>query len=737
MAAGALYKADLAHQMRSLGFDTYRTKDSFELAQIPGHVCEAQSSRSKAVEEALAQQGLDRSNASAVMKELITLGSREEKGGERVIRDFDRWQKENAAHGFGPIDQKEALATGQITEERVPFGGKSSDELASERLSQLTAKASTFNIYDVYRSMAEASICETNADGALGLVKAARGSAELVSVGPNRREEMRYSTREMARIEQDNMLAVAARRGENRHPVPEVLVREVLESRPTIKKEQADALRHLISGSDGVGFIEGDAGTGKSFMMAAVCEAYERSGYDVRGVSFTNKAAQNLEEGSGIKNCQSVDAMLIQQRKGENQISNRTVLVLDEAGMVGSRKIHEIMDICRDSGAKLVCVGDQKQIQPIAAGQAFGSMKRVFGGKRLSEIMRQKEEWLQNAIKDLAVGQTKSGLDELDRHNAIKISKSRIEARHQVIAEWSERVQQVGLIKAPLIVATTNSEVDSLNKLARENLVERGIIDQGSMFETEHGRCSFARGDRIVFTSNLKKKGIYNSSVATIENIKIPLNPKKSASLTVKTESGRRIRFDTQSFNHFRHAYAITAHKSQGSTVDQVMVLVDGTLMDREKFYVAVSRGRENPRVFADHQTLGGMHFEEKRRLSVLSEEERQREEHEFFKASLGRMVGASHEKDTSQDYPQSRLALNLALSQQEQANASSINRWETIKDKVSEQLRLIHERIATAFGATPEISPNALDSKNQPLERDIGKNDRDSREMPDLSYDR
>jgi Ti-type conjugative transfer relaxase TraA len=705
MAAGALYKADLAYQMRHLGFEIERTKDSFELSQIPTSVCEAQSSRSRAIEEALSQQGLTRAEASPVMKELMALSSREAKGSERIVRDFGRWQRENAAYGFGPREQKWLLMETSSKAPPYSFGGKDHDQVVGEGLSKITLQASTFNTYELYRSMAEASICETDAKSAMRLARTALQSPEVIPLGPGKHDELRFSTKEMVAIEGANLLMVAERRGENRHPVSEGVVHQVLASRPTMKQEQVDALRHVVCGSDGITFIEGDAGTGKSFMMAGVREAYEKSGYEVRGISFTNKAAQNLEEGSGIKNCQSVDSLLRELRRRQTVLQRKTVLVLDEAGMLDSRKISEVLKFCKESGAKLVCVGDQKQIQPIAAGQAFGAMKRAFGSSRLCEIMRQKEEWLQIAIRDFAEGRAREGIDALERHGALKFTQTRREAREEIINEWSESVKKTGLGKAPLMVVTTNHEVDSLNHLAREELVRIGLLEKGKVLSTAHGQKAFSINDKIVFTSNLKKKGIYNSSIATVENIKTNIKTNKSIILMVKTENGRRIRFDLEKFSSFRHAYAITAHKSQGSTVDQVMVLVDGRMMDREKFYVAVSRGRENPRVFADEQTLGEMSFEDRKNLASLPQAEKGREEREFLKASLARMLGISHEKDTSQDFPATSQALDRLLGQKQSQTTEIQNRWKELKARVAEQLQQIHSRVARVFKEEPSMS--------------------------------
>jgi Ti-type conjugative transfer relaxase TraA len=692
MAAGALYKAGLADSLKNLGFSIHRTKDSFELSQIPEKVCAAQSSRSKAIEQALEEQGLTRANSSAVMKEIVALDTRPEKGSERIVRDFTRWQSENTSYGFGPVEQAQSLAQQKNESEPEIFGDKEKAAVTAECLQKITTQASTFNEFGLYRSIAEAGIGKTNIEQIMVMVSDARSSSEVVKLGQNKFHEFRLSTREMVAIEQENMAMVGQRQGENKHFVPSVIVNQVLAERPTIREEQAEALKHVASGKDGVAFIEGDAGTGKSYLMAAVRDAYETIGYEVRGISFTNKAAKNLEEGSGIKNCQSVDSFLYEQDKGRNTLTDRTILVLDEAGMLDSRKMSKLLRQCKEQGSKLICVGDQKQIQPIAAGQAFGSMKRAFGSKRLSEIMRQREKWLKEAIQEFASGNVRKGLDEFDQRHSLTIADNRQVARLAIIDTWRQRIDKAGLEKAPLMVVTTNSEVNRLNQLARESLVQGGYLNQGVAIATEHGKQFFAPGDRIIFTSNDKKNGIYNSGVGIIQSLKYPSPIGTAKPITVKMENGPRVTFDPASFKSFRHAYAITAHKSQGTTVDQVLVLVDSSMMDREKFYVAISRGKANPQIFADRQTIGDLTHEDRQELASLPEKQRHDAEQNLLKASLARILGSSHEKDTSQDYP---LAQSLGYKETAFAHNTQHIGFNNIKSKVFDHLRILQSRIA------------------------------------------
>lgn len=693
MASGAIYRAELASGMQRLGYEVECTeKANFRVKGVPLGVQVAQSDRSREIDRLLAEQGLTRETAPAQLKEYLALKSRDGKNYERLTRDFGRWQKENSGHGFGPKEQEQLEAA---QKDRRPVVRQAErNEMAEKSLDGLTQQASTFGHHDLARKVAEASIGRQGSLGIEGTLREAKASQNFLTVGRTSQGIEQYSTNEMVAVEKDLMERIAARRGEARHQVEEKSITAAIEKRQTpelvaesraIKPEQAQALRHVTEGRDGVTFIEGDAGTGKSYLMSAVKEVYEKDGYNVHGLSFTNKAAQGLEQGSGIKS-RSVDSFLYAAKNGKNPLDGRSVVILDEAGMLDSRKTRELVKTVSDAGAKLVMVGDEKQIQPILAGQAFGTAKRAFGSERLSEIVRQRQAWEAKAVNDLAEGRTKDALTAIAEKGNLKFAPDRNAARREMIAEWHKGTD-AGVEKAPLMLATTNAEVRSLNEAARTRLKADGRLGPGETFQTAHGKAEFAAGDRIIFTGNDKRQGILNSTLGTVEKVGA-----KERTLTVMTETNQRITFNADEMTKFRHGYAVTTHKSQGSTVDKALVLVDGYNMDREKIYVAFSRGREGNMIFADKPTVGELTKEEAQSLKGLSGEERQVKEDEHFRGHLAKMVGASHRKDTTQDYGDRADDLDAALKESQEPKRESgftsagkklEERWQESEEKV------------------------------------------------------
>ena len=181
--------------------------------------------------------------------------------------------------------------------------------------------------------------------------------------------------------------------------------------------EQADALAHVTDGRD-LGIVVGHAGTGKSAMLGVAREAWEAAGYEVRGVALSGIAAENLESGSGIAS-RTIASMEHGWQQGRDLLTTRDVLVIDEAGMVGTRQLERVLSHAAEAGAKVVLVGDLKQLQAIEAGAAFRSIHERHGGAEIGEVRRQREDWQRDATRDLATGRTGDALEAYRSHGMV------------------------------------------------------------------------------------------------------------------------------------------------------------------------------------------------------------------------------------------------------------------------------------------------------------------------------
>jgi Ti-type conjugative transfer relaxase TraA len=415
---------------------------------------------------------------------------------------------------------------------------------------------------------------------------AMRGSPDLVELGKDGRGEDRFTTRDMIEAEQRLHRAAELMAEKELHEVSdrdrETALARAEQRGLTLSGEQADALAHVTDGRN-LGIVVGYAGTGKSAMLSVAREAWEASGYEVRGVALSGIAAENLESGSGIAS-RTIASMEHGWKNGRDMLTARDVLVIDEAGMVGTRQLERVLSHAAEAGAKVVLVGDPQQLQSIEAGAAFRSIHERHGGVEIHEVRRQREDWQRDATRDLATGRTGHAIHAYDDHGMVHSAETREQARGDLIDRW-DRERQASPDSSRIILTHTNVEVRELNEAARDRMREAGDLGEDVRVTVERGTRSFAAGDRVMFLQNERGLGVKNGTLGTIEHA-------SAQSMTVRTDDGRNVSFDLKDYDKLDHGYAATIHKAQGMTVDRTHVLVTPG-MDAHGSYVALSRHRD------------------------------------------------------------------------------------------------------------------------------------------------
>jgi ATP-dependent exoDNAse (exonuclease V) alpha subunit len=180
---------------------------------------------------------------------------------------------------------------------------------------------------------------------------------------------------------------------------------------------------------------------------------------------------------------------------------SRDVLVIDEAGMVGTRQLERVLSHAAEVGAKVVLVGDPQQLQSIEAGAAFRSIHERHGGAEIGEVRRQREDWQRDATRDLVDSKTGNAIEAYRSHGMVHDAQTREHARGDLIDRWDrERRSSPG--RSRIILTHTNDEVHALNGAARERMRTASDLGDDVRLVVERGERSFARGDRIIFLQN-------------------------------------------------------------------------------------------------------------------------------------------------------------------------------------------------------------------------------------------
>jgi hypothetical protein len=392
--------------------------------------------------------------------------------------------------------------------------------------------------------------------------------------------EPRYSTQEMVTCERQLLATSLARRNTATAQVPAPTAETAIANHPTLTQEQQTMVRTLTTSGDGVICVEGVAGAGKTYALNVVREIFESQDKRVTGLALAGRAAQNLQEEANIPSQTIARALLIGEK-----LQPGTVVIVDEAGMIGSRQLAKLVELTARDGAKLVLCGDPHQLQPIDAGGGFRALIDNLGAVHLTQSVRQKELWEREALMMIRHGDIANAVAEYQEHERIVVADTVMERRRQVVAA---AIESSNAGQDTLVLTKSRDEAIALNELTR---AVRQVSGELSGKEVAIGDHDFQVGDKIICTKNDQKLGVTNGLRGEVVEVK----PRKHR-LSMRTTTGAVIAIDDD-YQHVDYAYAMTAHKAQGVTVD-VALVVGSEAGSREWAYSVMSRARTESRYF-------------------------------------------------------------------------------------------------------------------------------------------
>jgi hypothetical protein len=468
----------------------------------------------------------------------------------------------------------------------------------------LTATASTFARPDVLV--------------ALGAGLAGAGRTELeeladrfvaeraVSVVADRAlEERRWSTPELLAVEQGLVTSAIAigRTGEQTAVASHQAVREALAAHPTAGTDEQAMVRDLCQGGQGIALVVGRAGTGKTFALGIARHAWQLDGYRLLAAAPTGIATMSLQ-GEGFEDVATCDRLLGDIEQAREQLDARTVLVVDEAGMLGSRKLTRLLEHVEQAQAKVVLVGDDRQLAAIDAGGGFRGLRLRMGASELTENRRQHQAWEREALELVRSGLVEEAVAAYQAHDRVVAADSKTAATLALLTDWWTAWQQAERDPAQevVVLAARRTEVDRLNSLCQELLAARGRLGQERLQVEDR---QLAVGDRVVCGHNaIGELGVANGSRGAVT----ALDP-ETRTLTLRLDGGdgREITL-TRSYLDARGpgernrrvdlAYATTGHRAQGLTRGRALVRLTGS-EDVNWLYVQLSRARQDTRLYA------------------------------------------------------------------------------------------------------------------------------------------
>jgi Ti-type conjugative transfer relaxase TraA len=608
---GYLYQAQLrAELVRSLGLRfTPIRRGVGEIDGLPKPLLKAFSRRRAEVEAELERRG----ETSARAAQVAALHSRQAKeygvSGETLQ---ERWQQRAREHDFEPARTTALLHTD------TPHGIQEPDvERVEEHLAGpegLTRQRASFTRRDIVQAWCEqlpqGADLPLVEDLAERLASSRRVVALASNVGafaradvirradgrlvPATADERRFSTPELLALEQRILQQADRADSPLRAAVSGGTVDAVLASRPELSSEQAAMVRRLCGDGAPVAVVVGKAGTGKTFALDVARQAWQRDEHRVIGAALARRAADELEQGAGIESSTIAGLLLDLRRDPTALLDDRTILVIDEAGMVGTRQLAELLDHADRAQAKVVLVGDHRQLPEIQAGGVFRGLVTRGHAIALHENRRQEQPWERDALDLLREGRAHQALDAYQQHGRIHTAPTAADLRSQLIGDWWASRQRG---EASVMLALRRSDVTDLNQRARALMTTSGALSGADLIVD--GR-PFRVGDDVVCLKNDRHLDVANGTRGTITS----LDP-DARMLTLTRLDGRELTLPTSYLDArtqrdgptIDHGYALTTHKAQGMTTGTAFVL-GGDDLYREAGYVALSRGRRENHLY-------------------------------------------------------------------------------------------------------------------------------------------
>jgi conjugative relaxase-like TrwC/TraI family protein len=627
---GALYRSELAANLRDLGYGIEQTRQLNDRGEPTGDVFVETTGVGKEIRDHFSKR---RQSVEAYMREHnveaqhAALATRKTKDEPTFSELTEIWSR--TIDGLRR-DNPELLPS---TTELKQLPDRVEPMTDQQIIAALEEKQAVWNRHDLLRHLAQERP-GTRINELVQEVDAFTKRNGIERVKPEqihaddrgltlakRHTEDRFASTSMLEVEQKMLTEARSRRDDTQHALAPEQVAAAVERYEKqrgfqLSQEQRAGVDHL-AGKGGVGILAGRAGTGKTSTIGAVVDAYKEAGYQVLGVATAWQAARKLEAESGIES-KSIRAFSSAIDKGTLQLKPRSLVIVDEAGMVGTRALEHVQSAVDKAGGKLLLLGDHHQLQAVEAGGPLRLLSKTVGAAQLTEIRRQ--EWqpgletarsfydapdrLRSRGENRELGA--AILDKLKRSATIVPAESTKQAREDLVTDWLASPTPAA---EKLILAGTRRDCDALNRSVRDGLRKAGKLGaKDHEIATDAGTLGVAAGDRVRFGKRDKDVGVVNGSVAVIERV----YRGKDGQVTVqgrvesdiKSEHGRALTWAADRKLSIEHAYAITVHKSQGEGRGEVYQLAHKGMTDRHLQLVAFTRAKRSFKLYGSDQDL-------------------------------------------------------------------------------------------------------------------------------------
>lgn len=446
-------------------------------------------------------------------------------------------------------------------------------------LEKVTRHMSVFTKGDLMRAVKYVSDVERREK----LVSDALADKEVIALYKEDGRVTQYYTTSEVRVEEQKILRLSSYVASVRNvftsnqDISKRTIESIVAVEGNLTEEQHNALTELLASKSGLQIVRGRAGVGKSHVLRQIAAiALECNIYAI-GVAPTHKAKEALAS-DGFRHTDTIKGMLFKLANGRFALPKNSVLVVDEAGMIGNDDFSELLRVAATRKCTIIFSGDERQLSSVQRGGMFEVLANKYGSSTILDIKRQDSDWGKQTAMALSNGDVRRAVSILEEEQRIKWSSDAIQSMQSLVADWHKSSYA---IDDKIILAVRNKDVAALNHGVRQYLKLEGKL-KGQ--EIEVGGNHYMRGDRIVISSTNKKLGVVNGELGVILDVStnrfiISLkNPNyiKDSKDSKSSSEYRMVKFNPSEFNSFKHGYAVTIFKGQGASIKDVYVYHNG-----------------------------------------------------------------------------------------------------------------------------------------------------------------
>ncbi|CAM4501945.1 MAG: ATP-dependent RecD-like DNA helicase [Legionella sp.] len=454
----------------------------------------------------------------------------------------------------------------------------------------LSSQHSVFTRRDVERLLFKTFSPSNNPQEYLQFVEKVLSDKDVILLGENNKGAVSYTTRSHFLQEAGLLDDIENMMHSNKHISNQSI--DSLAQQYALSEEQKEAFRYITQSPD-ITVVIGRPGTGKSYLLKPINEFYKQANQLVIGAALAGKVAKALQTETGIESS-TIKSLSYRLANNTMQLSDKHVLIIDEAGMVDFSSMAYLLKEAKKAGSKVILIGDPDQLKPIQKGEIFRGIAARTGYIELENIKRQLDVGDRQASMNLAKGEIDRAIQHYQSKQAIVMAETSDKAAELLITDWKKDLDATGLADT-IMLSFTRKAVNSLNDRARETLiVDNRIGNENISFQGLERNLPISTGERLLFRENNKTLGVRNGDTATVKEV-------TTQQLKVHLDSGEEL-IIPKDYKALDYAYALTVHKSQGMTAKKVRVLIDSKYWDRNLSFVAMTRHKESLNIYADKE---------------------------------------------------------------------------------------------------------------------------------------